>query len=160
MHAAKTPPLDEWPLVRFGIPDYVQAASPAVATAFVQKIDGAHFTRLVTLFVRLVTDANVAERQVFIEYSDAEGNTFAVMGAPVTQSASSTNDYAFQGFLSQVDWPVNDTILAPLLPLILLPTFDFRIGVDGVQVGDQLSRVRYVRERFFTDSPTPGLTWR
>jgi hypothetical protein len=40
-----------------------------------------------------------------------------------------------------------------LPPLLLLPTFSWRIGVASIQVGDQLSRIRFVRELFYTGEP-------
>lgn len=151
---AEAPLLDAPPLIRYGeVPSLEYGAQPAVATAFIQAIEGRYYTRLVTVFCRLVTDANVADRQVFIDYRDAADARYAIAGAPVTQAASTTTDYAFQAFVGQSDWPVDDTVLVTLPPVILLPTHDFRIGIDNVQAADQLSQVRFVWERFWTGAP-------
>lgn len=150
---ARTWPLDSPPLIRVGLPEYVKGAQPAAGASFTDRIPGQHAARLVTLFVRLVTDANVADRTVIVQYLDPEGNPVLVVGAPVTQSASATNDYAFQAFLGRSDWPVGDTILVTLPPLLLIPTFSWTITIDNVQVGDQLSRIRFIRETFYMGDP-------
>ncbi len=154
----RTPLLDSPPLVRIGLPEYVQRPSPAAAAAFQENIPGDYFARFLTVFFRLVTDATVANRTAAIEYRDHEDNRMVLAGAPVTQSASSTNDYAFTAWLGQPDWSVISTILVPIPPLLLLPTFDMRIVIDGVQAGDQLSRIRFMWERFYTtDQPDVAL---
>lgn len=148
------PLLDSPPLHRYGlVPTVEYGANPAAATAFVQPVSGRYFVRLLTVFVRLVTAADVGERQVFIDYRDDADRRFAIAGAPVTQDESSTTDYAFQAFVGQSDWPVDDTVLVTLPPLILSPGYDWRIGIDGALTTDQLSQVRWTSERFFTGAP-------
>lgn len=151
------PLLDAPPLLRYGPPEYVKGAQPAAGAEFAEAIGAGYWQRLITVFVRLVTDANVAERTVALEYLDGEGQRCLIAGAPVTQSASATNDYAFQAFVGQSDWSVISTVLVTLPPLLLLPTMQWRIEVDNVQVGDQLSRIRYFRERFYPVDPPPGI---
>ncbi len=148
-----TPLLDAPPLERYGLPEYVQAASPAAGAEFTQAIEGRYHTRLISLFVRLVTDANVANRTLRLEYRDAAGNVVDVMGNPVTYPAGSTEDYSFSAFQPRGEWEVSATNLVPLHPLLLPPTFDFHIEVTNIQLGDQLSRIRFVWERFYSDVP-------
>jgi len=151
MHALRTPLIDAPPLVRYGLPEYVQAASPAAGAEFTQAIESRYHTRLISLFVRLVTDANVANRTLRLEYRDAEGNVFDVCGNPVTYPANSTEDYSFSVFQPRGEWEVAATNLVPLHPILLPPTFDFHIEVNNIQVGDQLSRIRFYWERFYSD---------
>ena len=73
------------------------------------------------------------------------------MGAPVTVAASTTIDYAFSAFQGQADWPEDASILVPLHPLLLRPTDNFRLHIVNVQAADQLSRIRFVWERFYSD---------
>ncbi len=145
--------LDNPVLVPFGLPEYVKGTSPAAGALFSEATPGGEARRLVTVFARIVTDANIADRTVYLEYLDPEGNRILIAGGPVTQSASSTNDYAWQAFLGQSDWAVDSTVLVTLPPVLLLPQFSWRINIANVQVGDQISRVRYVRERFYIGSP-------
>jgi len=150
MSTLLAPLLDAPPLVREGLPTYERPNSPAAGAHFTQAIGGDFFVRLVTVFCRLVTDGTAASRTVLVEYRDAAGNRFAIDGAPVTQSASSTNDWAFSWQRGQPDWEVDGTIMVGLSPLLLLPTMDFRVFVDNIQVTDQLSRIAFVWERFYT----------
>lgn len=155
MHEPTTPDLDSPPLHRYGYPSLERRPSPAAGAHFVEGISGAFYVRLISFFCRVVTDANVASRTVVLEYRDDTDLRFVMAGAPVTQAASTTSDYAFQAWLGQPDWSVDDTVLAPLVPLLLLPTWDFRLYLDNVQAGDQISQVRFVWERFYTGAP-PG----
>lgn len=84
MSTVLAPVLDAPPLQRIGLPEYVKAASPAAGANFSQAIDGSNFVRLVTVWCRLVTDANVGNRTVYVEYRDPEANTVLIAGAPVT----------------------------------------------------------------------------
>lgn len=155
MSAFAAPLLDAPPLERYGLPEYVQGASPAAGADFVQALGGNYHVRLVSLFCRLVTSAVVAAREVVVEYRDAEDNRFALFGAPVTVSALDTVDYAFSVFQPRAEWSVDDSIIVPLGPVLLPPTYDFRVHVVNMDATDQLSRVRFVWERFYT-SPTGG----
>jgi hypothetical protein len=145
------PLIDSPPLERYGIPERVLGASPAVATGFTQAIDGAFYARLVSVFCRIVADGNAANREVVLEYQDAAGNRYAVMGSAVAITAGQTRDVLFSAFQPAVVTVVDSTQLIPLQPLLLGPTDQFKITVVNVQVGDQLSRIRFVWERFCSD---------
>lgn len=154
MYGPSAPLLGSPPLYRYGLPEYVQRPSPAAAANFQEDIGGSFFTRFLGVFCRVVTDANAADRTVAIEYRDHEDQRLMLAGAPVAQTASTTTDYVFSAWLGQSDWSVISTVLVPLPPLLLLPTWDMRIVVNGVQAGDQISRVRLLWERFYTtDQP-------
>lgn len=161
MHALRTPILDAPPLVRYGLPEYLKGATPAVAAHFVQELGGNFFTRLLSVFVRLETDENAANRTVLVEYRTDEDARFMISGAPVVQTATTTTDWEFDVFQGQAEWTIDDSILVPLKPFLLPPAFDFRVFVDNIQAGDQLSLVRFTWERFYTtnqppvDVPTP-----
>jgi len=151
MHALPAPVLDAPPLRRYGLPEEVNGAEPAAGAHFVQEMDSLYFARLVSVFCRLVTDATAANRTVLVEYRDAADRRYALAGAPVTYPASTTIDWAFNAFQPRAEWEVDSTVLVPLPPMLLLPTFDFHVFVDNIQVTDQLSLVRFVWERFSTD---------
>lgn len=151
---ASIPILDSPAAFRYGDPALEYGATPAAGAHFIQTIPGQYRARLITFFCRLVTDANAADRTVVLEYRDAGDLRYAMAAAPVTQSASTTTDYAFQAWQGQADWPADDTVLVPLVPITLPPTHDFRLYVDNIQATDAVSRVRFVWERFYTgDSP-------
>jgi hypothetical protein len=150
MHALRAPVLDAPPLQRYGLPEYTVGDSPAAGAHFTHQIEGQYHERLVSLHVRLVTDANVANRQPLIEFRDSEDNRFLFSGAPTTQAASLTNDWVFSAFQYTAEWTIDDSVLIPLASVLLPPTFDFRVYVDNIQATDQLSRIRFVKERFWT----------
>lgn len=128
--------------------------SPAAGADFSLKMEGRYTTRLVSLHCRLVADANVANREVVLEYRNDQGLRFALMGAPVTWPASTTVDYEFNAGQQTADWPVDSSVLVPLSQMWLPVGWDFRIHVVNIAATDQLSAIRGVWERYFTDGPT------
>lgn len=157
MHGAHVAALDSPPLERYGLPEQRNGTSPAANTDYTKAIDGRYYARLITVFCRLVTDGNAANREVVLEYLDSGGNRFALSGASTTVPASSTYDYAFSAFQPEVVYPVDTSILVPLSPVLLGPTESFKLHLVNGQAGDQLSRIRYRWELFYSDPPTPGL---
>ena len=156
MDRARVPALDSPALYRYGLPALIRGVTPAAGADYVAEVDGRYFWRLVSVFCRLVTSGDVAEREVVVEYRDQENNRYAVAGAPVTADASTTVDYAFNAFAPEAVWPVDTTIVVPLPPMILNPTDDFRLHIVNASATDQLSRIRYRVEQFYSDSPVPG----
>lgn len=148
------PTLDAPPLVRYGPPELVFGANPAAGADFTQAIER-YWTRLVSVFVRLDTDANVANREVVVEYRSGDTLRFALFGAPVTVPANDVVEYAFSAFQPRAEWEVDSSVIVPLGPQLLLPGQDFRIHVVNVQVGDQLDRIRFVQERFYPPDAEP-----
>lgn len=148
-----TPLLDAPPLERYGLPEYVRRDNPVAGAEFTEQLGGDFYVRLVCLFVRIVTDATAANRTLRLEYRDAADRVFHVNGNPVTYPANTTEDFAFSAFHPRGEWEVAATNLVPLAPLLLPPTFDFHIEVNGIQVGDQLSLISFVWERFYSDVP-------
>lgn len=143
------PLLDAPPLRRYGPPTTVYGASPAAATAFVQAVDSGYWTRLVSVFCRLVPDANAANREVTLEVRDVQDQRVVLFGAPVTVPASDTTDFSFSVYHATPQWEVDSTVLVPLGPVLMYPGEDFRVNVVNVQAGDQLSRIRFQWERFY-----------
>lgn len=143
------PLLDSPPLIRQSPPQLVAGASPAAGANFAQAVNDGLWWRLVSVFFRLVTSADVADREGTIEYRDAEGNVYARFGAPVELTADTTADFYFSSFRAQPDWPVNSTVVAPLDPIMLPPSHSFNIVVAAIDDTDAITRVRYVVEKFY-----------
>ena len=150
------PYLNNAPFERYGVPERIVATSPAAGADFTQAVDGHDYARLNSLFVRLVTSAAVANRQLVLEYRDAGGNRWAVTGATAAQTATNTVDYFFSCFRPEEKTAIDGTTLLPLDPLVLLPSDNFRIHVALMDAGDQLSRIRFFWERFYSDVRIPG----
>lgn len=146
-----TPAIDSPPLRRYGLPELVYAEAPAAGAGLTIALGGDFLVRLISLYLTLTTDANVADRQVTVGYANQAGQRFMLSGAPVTQSASATNDWCFSAFQPQAEWPVDGTIIVPLSPVLLMPTQKIVVDVDGIQVADAITGARYVQERFYND---------
>jgi hypothetical protein len=155
MHGLRAPLLDSPPLRRYGLPSLERGANPAAGADFVQPIEGQWLTRLLTVSCRLVCSADVASREVVVEYRDAEDVRYAVAGAATTLTAGETGDYFFSAFLGTDIFTVDSSALCPLPPLLLSPTHDFRIHVVNVDNTDQLSLIRWTWERFYTTDQPP-----
>lgn len=156
MHGLRTPHIDQPPLLRYGFPFLTTETAPAAGASFTTSVVGNYQERLLTVWVRLVTDGNAANREVVLEFQDGSGNTYAMCGAATTVPASSTYDYSFSVWQGTDTFPVNTGILVPLAPIIQLPTYKWKLTVVNVQATDALSRIRVYKERFFSDSEIPG----
>jgi hypothetical protein len=103
--------------------------------------------------VRLVTDANAADRQVQLQYRDEADNVYYISAPPVTWPASETHDHSFSAWTGQADWTTTLPTVVPLAPLLLQPGHDFAIVVNNIQATDALSRIRFVVEKFYPPDP-------
>lgn len=154
MHPA-APVLDTPGLVRYGFPEFVRGTSPAAGADFSYAVEGAYYERIVSLHCKFVADANAASREVVVSYQDAGGLRFGLYGINTTVTASLTAYYEFSAFQPEAVATVDGSALVPLGPLLLAPTQGFKIHVVSIQATDQLSEIRFVRERFFTTNQPP-----
>lgn len=141
---------------RDGFPSYGIETSPAAGASFSTEIVGQYFERLLTVWCRLVTSSDAANREVVLEFTDSGGATYRACGAATVVTADSTVDYSFSVWQSEDTFPVNGGILVPLDPIIMPPEFGWKLTVVNIDNTDALSRIRVYRERFFSDSPVPG----
>lgn len=155
MRGTRTPFLDSPPLQRYGLPEYVRRPNPAVATAFTEPLGGDYFVRLLTMFCRIVADGNAANRDVSLEYLDNSGNVYATYASGTAVTAGQTRDMYWSVWQSSIATVGTATHLMPLGALLLPPTHTIRVNVSNVQVGDQLSRIAFNWERFYTKG-APG----
>ena len=149
MSGLVAPVLDAPGLVRYGAPELMFGASPAAGADFVHDDDAGYWWRVLSVHVRLVTDANVQDRELVVEYRDVQDQRFALYGAPVEQTASTTTDYVFSVWQTRAEWPVDASVLVPLGADLLYPGCDMRIHGVNLAAGDQLSRIRFQVERFY-----------
>lgn len=134
-----------------GFRERIKGTAPGAGAHYAVTMEGRYVTRLVSLFVRLTTDANAANREVVLEYRDGESLRRALMGAAVQVTASDTVDYVFMRGQPESTWSIDDSILVPLVDDVLLPSESFRVYVVNIQAGDTLTLIRYTWERFYSD---------
>lgn len=151
-----TPDVGSPPLLRDGFPSFSNQASPAAATDFTAQVAGQYYERLLTVWCRLVTASDVGDRAVTLQFQTDNGNVYRTCGAATVAAASTTIDYSFSVFQPATEFPVDATILVPLDPILIPPTFKWALHLVGAQTTDAISRVRVYSERFFSDSPIPG----
>lgn len=144
------------PLLRDGFPFLGLETSPAAGASFTAKVVGNYFERLLTVWCRLVTSSDAANREVVLEFLNAEGATYRACGAATTVPADQTVDYSFSVWQQADTFPVNGGVLVPLDPILQPPSFQWKLTVVSVDNTDQLSGIRVYKERFFSDSRVPG----
>lgn len=155
---AVAPTLDAPALQRYGYPEFKRFDSPAAGTDFSYQLPGDFYVRLIAVHCKFVADANAASREVVLDYVDAGNLRYTACGINTTVTAGNTAYYEFSAFQPEAVATVDSSALVPLAPVVLSPTQKFRLHVVNVQVGDQLSEVRAIWERFYTTfgPPAPG----
>jgi len=127
---------DEWE------PHTATVGQPAVASSVTVVVPEAVRWILLAVCFRVVTDANVANRTPVLTVLDGSGVARARVAAGFATTASTTVDYTFANGLAEWD-SAGTTIASGPGPVLPLQDGDsLVISVDGVQAGDQVSRVR------------------
>lgn len=136
-----SPPFDLTEGARFGIGfhDTLPVAVPAAGNVASIQFDNQYVVRLLSVTVKLVTDAVVANRQIQLSVTDQNGNPFWTLTNPVTQAASLTQLAQFlNGYAIEPSFFAGDTIVP--LPDILLPRNAKMVAsVLAIDPGDQIS---------------------
>ena len=143
-------------LRRLGYPGAYTPDKPAAGANFTSTPSGLYFERLLSVRVKLVADANAANRTVTLEFCDPGGTVYRTCGAAATSPASETWDWEFSVWQDVAEFPVGAKILSPLDPLIIPQGWSWKLTCVNIQATDQLSRIRVVSEKFTTDSNVPG----
>lgn len=149
------PILDSPPLARYGLPDVLRPAAPAAGASFSARIGGDFYHRLLGVRCKLVTSATVASRQVVLQYLDDGDNVIMESGASTALVASSTGYFVFSPYLGVDIYTVGQSALAPLAPLLLPPTYSWKLLVTNIDTTDALTEIVAWRERFYTTEQPP-----
>lgn len=125
--------------------------SPAAATDFTLALDPRYVWRFLSVRATIVTDANVAARELTVQYLDANGNVFDEARGGTTIAASKTVSVVFSAFQPTASGANDSWAIVPLHPVFLEGGLSVRVHVVNVQAADQLSAIRTYAEQFFTD---------
>jgi len=127
------------PLVKV---DNSAVANPAAAQGFSITVPVGYRFTPVSLFMRMVTDANVAVRYVTLELISSSGVMFRY-STPFGQSESETRYISFAPGVAQVLWSI--AVFTSIVPLPLGVTLQegdaIVISVLNMQAGDQISLI-------------------
>lgn len=124
-------------------------ANPAAGVNFSFSFNAVLRTQVFNVRFRLVTDANAANRQVGITFTDANANIFSSSFIQATQAASLTVDYnfavgvgpSFPGAATLIAIPTGDDVQGALPPVCISDTTVLASVVKNIQVGDQISAI-------------------
>lgn len=135
-----------------GIAEVARGTSPAAGASFTHTLDSRYFTRLRSLHCKLVTSADVADRQVVVEYLTDQGERFALAGANTAVVADSTVYYEFNVDQPECVFTVDDSALVPLPSMWLPGGYKFAVTVVDIDNADQLSELHWYWERLDSDA--------
>jgi hypothetical protein len=127
--------------------EVVYGDTPSAGANFSLTSPGRLGWRLLAVTFRLVTDANVADRAVTVDYDDGNGKLFSRNGFGAVVQASTTEDFAFQANMGQAAWNTAGQAFCPLLPVEFQGGQKVQINVANIQVTDALSRIVLAFER-------------
>jgi hypothetical protein len=138
-----------------GYTDFFTPASPAAGANYSFTVGGlsADWVRIVAARATLTTDSNVADRIFSLDYIIGRGTTVVRNGATALIGAStSAIQFQWDSAHAVSDWNVGTWVFAPLVPLLLTPGYTVQLTVDNKQVGDTITAISFVFEKFYPDS--------
>jgi hypothetical protein len=121
--------------------EIVRGDAPAAGANFSLTTPGRAGWLLIAVLFRLVTDANVADRAVTVDYDDGNGSLFGSNGFGAVVAASTTELFAFQANVGQAAWNTAGQAFVPLLPVEFQGGQKLQINVLNVQATDQLDHI-------------------
>lgn len=115
----------------------VSATTPAAGADWSLTVPAGHLYELLTVWAKLTTDANAANRSVVLGVSDGDA-TFLQLPPPALQTASLAYDYAWAQHGADHGGAPGQAIGLPRL--VLEPGWVLSVTTANVQVGDQWSQ--------------------
>lgn len=138
-----------------GYPDFFSPASPAAGAnySFTVGSFNVDFLRVVAVMATLTTDANVANRLFAVDYISGATSTRVRSAATVLITAS-TSATVFQWDTAHTlsEWNTGTPVFVPLADVILTPGWTVQLTVDNKQVGDTITAISVVVEKYYADS--------
>lgn len=133
-----------------GFSEPLAVDNPAAGAGFTITIGAAYWERLLALSFRVVSDGNAANRQVTLTVNGGDGVPLAIFPAASVQTATLTYDYSFLPNVQTFNAVTGLRVVSPAPVFFLQPAYTLVVSIGSVQVGDQVSRIRFYRERFQT----------
>lgn len=131
-----------------GTVEAVTFATPAAQANFTRTTASGYWERYISLFFLFTTDANAANRIIAIEVQDGDGNVVGGAAPSQVQTASLAGRF-YGGFAYGTSNAAGVIRQAFALPqMFLQPSWKLVSNVANMQVGDTLTLIRAVVERF------------
>ena len=135
-----------------GWQDFLDPASPAAGANFSVTTGSfnADFVRLVSCTATLTTDANVANRLFSLDFINGR-STKCVRHSNTAVYTANTSATVFQWDVahSLSEWNTNTPVYVPLNYILLPPGWTIQLTVDNIQVGDTITAIHFVLEKYW-----------
>lgn len=132
--------------------DRVIIPNPAAGANFAYTVDGRYVERLLSVRFTLVTSAVVANRFPVMRLSDVTGRVVAGVWAGGTIPASTTQIQTLAREFSLQSNYGGTEVFGPLPDWITPPGYTWQSFVQNIDVGDQISAVTLLVNRFPNDA--------
>lgn len=135
--------------------DFFSPASPAAGAnySFTVGSFNVDYLRVVAVMATLTTDANAANRLFSVDYMTGASVT-RVRNAATVLITANTAATVFQWDKAHTlsEWQTGTPVFAPLADVILAPGWTVQLTVDNKQVGDTITAISVVVEKYYADS--------
>jgi len=131
-------------------PELATITSPAAEAGFTIQIAPEYWEAPWTLAFKLVTEAGGGNRQIGCQLQDPGGVTVAAVPVASTQAGGLTYTYSFCSWLTSAAAVEALTVMSPFFPLAIPPKYSIVVTVGTASADDQISNIRYYRDRFQT----------
>jgi len=132
----------------------VTVVTPAAGAQWSHKVDGRYFTRVLAVTFTLVTSAVVANRFPAVNLTDNNGRLITSVPAGGTVVASSTLNVFLAAGAPAYAFGASGGTFGFLPDLLVPPDYSWSSVVAGIDVGDQLSGITLLLQRFPNDAAT------
>lgn len=133
-------------------PERQLVANPAAGADWTVSVPGQQLRRVISVYMKLVTDANVANRQPILRAASVAGDIIWEIEVAASQTASQTRVYMFARTMGSQFNGVSNNRHFPLPDTQLQGADVLRTVTTGIQVGDQYSLVAISWERIDQDN--------
>lgn len=140
--------------------EYFTIAQPGVALNAERRIPGETYERLDVARCILTADGNAANRFITLDYLNGDGGIVARIPPVAAVTAGLVGRFTFSIHLGYALAGAATEQAISILTSPMPPGFTFRISIDNVQAGDQLSAVSMYIRRWPTSewAPPSGAT--
>lgn len=140
-----------------GFTDFLDPVSPAAGANYSTTVGSGDWWRIVSCQATLTTDANVANRLFSLDLIRTGRAQVIRNAATVLVTASTTNQvFQWDHAHSVSEWNTGTPVFSPLVDLLIAPGMTIQLTVDNVQVGDQISAIHFVFEKFYPRAGSPA----
>lgn len=141
-----------------GYPTLNEGLSPAVDAPSVLKVPGSRNFRVLSVSGLLTTSAAVANRGLFLDFLDADGNVYCHVPANTAVAASTVRRFTFCTGTGSAVSGADGSLLVSIPQLIVGVGHQIRVNWSNADVADALSAMMWYYDEFMIggDGYEPG----